>query len=411
MKVLKHCILKTSVFFTLFLAASVTSNAQNRKIGINTVVIDAGHGGPDAGAVGRLYKEKDINLDVALRFGRMISEHYPDVQVIYTRKTDVLIPLAERGDIANRAKADLFISIHINSNKSSSPSGVSVYVMGVDKASKNMDVAMKENDVITYEEDYSTRYQGYKPGSTESLIMFSLMQYAYQTQSCLLADMVQKQFVGNTQMQDRGVRQAGFLVLWRAAMPSILCEFGFISNPTEEKFIGSKKGRETYARSLFNAFSQYKVRSEGRGTLIVLDSENPGGSGDEDRDAVSGATSRQEESGQADKRRTSSDEPVVYRVQIASSSRKLPRNSSSFGPYRGEAKEMVIKNLYKYYVGEAGFLQRSPIFTVRSPPPRQRSVSRSVPGKRADPDGRGPALGTIGRTTAERTLNSQNRTA
>ena len=204
MKVLKHCILKTSVFFTLFLAASVTSNAQNRKIGINTVVIDAGHGGPDAGAVGRLYKEKDINLDVALRFGRMISEHYPDVQVIYTRKTDVLIPLAERGDIANRAKADLFISIHINSNKSSSPSGVSVYVMGVDKASKNMDVAMKENDVITYEEDYSTRYQGYKPGSTESLIMFSLMQYAYQTQSCLLADMVQKQFVGNTQMQDRG---------------------------------------------------------------------------------------------------------------------------------------------------------------------------------------------------------------
>ncbi len=276
MKVLKHCILKTSVFFTLFLAASVTSNAQNRKIGINTVVIDAGHGGPDAGAVGRLYKEKDINLDVALRFGRMISEHYPDVQVIYTRKTDVLIPLAERGDIANRAKADLFISIHINSNKSSSPSGVSVYVMGVDKASKNMDVAMKENDVITYEEDYSTRYQGYKPGSTESLIMFSLMQYAYQTQSCLLADMVQKQFVGNTQMQDRGVRQAGFLVLWRAAMPSILCEFGFISNPTEEKFIGSKKGRETYARSLFNAFSQYKVRSEGRGTLIVLDSENPG---------------------------------------------------------------------------------------------------------------------------------------
>ena len=113
MKVLKHCILKTSVFFTLFLAASVTSNAQNRKIGINTVVIDAGHGGPDAGAVGRLYKEKDINLDVALRFGRMISEHYPDVQVIYTRKTDVLIPLAERGDIANRAKADLFISNYV----------------------------------------------------------------------------------------------------------------------------------------------------------------------------------------------------------------------------------------------------------------------------------------------------------
>lgn len=197
---------------------------------------------PSAGCT----RKRTSILDVALRFGRMISEHYPDVQVIYTRKTDVLIPLAERGDIANRAKADLFISIHINSNKSSSPSGVSVYVMGVDKASKNMDVAMKENDVITYEEDYSTRYQGYKPGSTESLIMFSLMQYAYQTQSCLLADMVQKQFVGNTQMQDRGVRQAGFLVLWRAAMPSILCEFGFISNPTRKSSSDRKRdGRPT----------------------------------------------------------------------------------------------------------------------------------------------------------------------
>ena len=398
MKVLKHCILKTSVFFTLFLAASVTSNAQNRKIGINTVVIDAGHGGPDAGAVGRLYKEKDINLDVALRFGRMISEHYPDVQVIYTRKTDVLIPLAERGDIANRAKADLFISIHINSNKSSSPSGVSVYVMGVDKASKNMDVAMKENDVITYEEDYSTRYQGYKPGSTESLIMFSLMQYAYQTQSCLLADMVQKQFVSNTQMQDRGVRQAGFLVLWRAAMPSILCEFGFISNPTEEKFIGSKKGRETYARSLFNAFSQYKVRSEGRGTLIVLDSENPGGSGDEDRDAVSGATSRQEGAGRI---------PGADRQLVAQAAQKLLVVRPVPGRGKGNGHKKPVQILRR----RGGFLQRSPIFTVRSPPPRQRSVSRSVPGKRADPDGRGPALGTIGRTTAERTLNSQNRTA
>ena len=406
MKVLKHCILKTSVFFTLFLAASVTSNAQNRKIGINTVVIDAGHGGPDAGAVGRLYKEKDINLDVALRFGRMISEHYPDVQVIYTRKTDVLIPLAERGDIANRAKADLFISIHINSNKSSSPSGVSVYVMGVDKASKNMDVAMKENDVITYEEDYSTRYQGYKPGSTESLIMFSLMQYAYQTQSCLLADMVQKQFVGNTQMQDRGVRQAGFLVLWRAAMPSILCEFGFISNPTEEKFIGSKKGRETYARSLFNAFSQYKVRSEGRGTLIVLDSENPGGSGNEDRDAVSGATSRQEESGQADKRGAGRI-PGADRQLVAQAAQKLLVVRPVPGRGKGNGHKKPVQILRR----RGGFLQRSPIFTVRSPPPRQRSVSRSVPGKRADPNGRGPALGTIGRTTAERTLNSQNRTA
>ena len=142
--------------------------------------------------------------------------------------------------------------------------------MGVDKAGKNLDVAMKENDVISYEDDYSTKYQGYVPGSPESFIIFSLIQSAYLSQSCTFADMVQKQFASQTKMQNRGVHQAGFLVLWSAAMPSILAEFGFISNPAEEKFVGSDKGRETYARCLFNAFSEYKVRSEGRGTRIVL---------------------------------------------------------------------------------------------------------------------------------------------
>ena len=149
--------------------------------------------------------------------------------------------------------------------------------MGVDKTGANLKVAMKENDVITYEEDYSSKYQGYTPGSPESFIIFSLMQFSHQSQSILLADMVQKQFNAKTNMRDRGVRQAGFLVLWSAAMPSILAEFGFISNSTEEKFIGSEKGRDTYARCLFNAFSEYKTRCEGHGTLIVLDDDKPEG--------------------------------------------------------------------------------------------------------------------------------------
>ena len=264
MKVSSLTFLTVSVVFLSLFGVVITANAQKKEIGINTVVIDAGHGGRDAGAVGRIYKEKDINLDVALRLGKMIGQKYPDVKVVYTRKTDVLIPLNERGNIANKAGADLFISIHINSNKSSAPSGTSTYVMGVDKAGKNLDVAMKENDVISYEDDYSTKYQGYVPGSPESFIIFSLIQSAYLSQSCTFADMVQKQFASQTKMQNRGVHQAGFLVLWSAAMPSILAEFGFISNPAEEKFVGSDKGRETYARCLFNAFSEYKVRSEGR---------------------------------------------------------------------------------------------------------------------------------------------------
>ena len=150
MKVSSLTFLTVSVVFLSLFGVVITANAQKKEIGINTVVIDAGHGGRDAGAVGRIYKEKDINLDVALRLGKMIGQKYPDVKVVYTRKTDVLIPLNERGNIANKAGADLFISIHINSNKSSAPSGTSTYVMGVDKAGKNLDVAMKENDVISY---------------------------------------------------------------------------------------------------------------------------------------------------------------------------------------------------------------------------------------------------------------------
>lgn len=210
MKVSSLTFLTVSVVFLSLFGVVITANAQKKEIGINTVVIDAGHGGRDAGAVGRIYKEKDINLDVALRLGKMIGQKYPDVKVVYTRKTDVLIPLNERGNIANKAGADLFISIHINSNKSSAPSGTSTYVMGVDKAGKNLDVAMKENDVISYEDDYSTKYQGYVPGSPESFIIFSLIQSAYLSQSCTFADMVQKQFASQTKMQNRGVHQAGF---------------------------------------------------------------------------------------------------------------------------------------------------------------------------------------------------------
>lgn len=346
MKVSNLTILTVSIVFLFLFGPLCNSNGQNTKIGINTVAIDAGHGGKDAGAVGRTYKEKDINLAVALRLGKLINENYPDVKVVYTRKTDVFIPLNERGQIANKAGADLFISIHINSAESSSATGTSTYVMGVDKTGANLKVAMKENDVITFEEDYSSKYQGYTPGSPESFIIFSLMQFSHQSQSILLADMVQKQFNTNTNMKDRGVRQAGFLVLWSAAMPSILAEFGFISNSTEEKFIGSEKGRDTYAKCLFNAFSEYKTRSEGHGTLIVLDNDKT----DEEIDSTTENGNLQEEDVAAS---GSSDAELIYRIQVASADRKLPKNAAQFKEYRGKVTEIRIGNLYKYYVEEA----------------------------------------------------------
>ncbi|MDD3108037.1 MAG: N-acetylmuramoyl-L-alanine amidase [Alistipes sp.] len=320
------------------------------------MVIDAGHGGNDPGAVGRIYKEKDINLDVALQLGALIRKNYPSVKVVYTRDKDVFIPLYDRGKIANRVNADLFISIHVNSNTSHTPSGTSTYVMGVDKTGKSLDVAMKENDVITYEEDYSTKYQGYVPGSAESFIIFSFTQFTHQTQSITLADMVQKQFGRSTSLPNRGVNQAGFLVLWYASMPSILAEFGFISNPTEERYIGSDKGRSAYARCLFNAFSEYKTRCEGRGTAIVAVDTPP--SATEDSSSTSESTS--ESTSVAESSSVERDEPrentargsVTFRVQVATADHKLPKNASLFGPYRGRVTELIVGRTYKYYVGE-----------------------------------------------------------
>ena len=327
------------------------ANAQIDKIGIKKVVIDAGHGGKDPGTTWGKFKEKDITLAVALKLGALINKHYPDVNVIYTRKTDVFVELYERGNIANKAGADLFISIHINSAKSRAASGVETLVMGMDKAGKNLDVAMKENDVIVYEEDYTTNYQGYTPGSAESFIMFSLMQFSYQGQSLTLADMVQKQFTKNTKMSNRGVKQAPVLVLWHSAMPSILAEFGFLSHPTEGPYIYSEKGRNMYAQCLFNAFSEYKAQLEGESTPIILDEVSRN---DDDTEQIQSNTSdissASEKSG-TNSAKQSKQGKVIYKVQVASSPKKIAKNSSVFSIYRGECEEKIINNSYKYYIG------------------------------------------------------------
>jgi len=237
---------------------------------VSKVVIDAGHGGTQPGAVNGKVMEKDITLAIALKLGALIEENYPDVQVIYTRKKDVAVDLNERGNIANKAGADLFISIHTNSSKVGAPSGSETYVMGLDKTGKNLDVAMRENDVIVYEKDYSSKYQGYEPGAPESFIIFNLMQYAYLVQSLSLASLIEQQYRGMRIVPSRGVKQGPFLVLWTPAMPSLLTEVGFINNPSDLKVINSSAGQENIARAIFNAFSAYKTRIDGKGKLIVL---------------------------------------------------------------------------------------------------------------------------------------------
>jgi N-acetylmuramoyl-L-alanine amidase len=225
-----------------------------------TVVLDPGHGGKDPGAVGKFSQEKDLNLSLALAVGKLLNEQYPDVKVVYTRSTDVFIPLQQRADIANKANADLFISIHTNSAESKAPSGVETFILGVDKMEKNLDVAMRENAVMKLEADYKTTYQGFDPNSIDSYIMFELMQNSYMDQSLQFATQVQNHFVGHLNREDRGVRQAAFWVLLKTACPSILFEMGFISNPEEERYLNKPASMTRMAQAIVNAFGVYTHR-------------------------------------------------------------------------------------------------------------------------------------------------------
>ena len=222
-----------------------------------TVVLDAGHGGKDPGAVGRFSQEKDLNLKLALKVGEQITERYPDVKVVYTRSTDVFIPLQTRADIANKNNADLFLSIHTNSAESKTASGVETFILGTEKMEKNLDVAMRENAVMKLEADYKTTYQGFDPNSIDSYIMFELMQNSYMDQSLQFATQVQKRFVDHLNRDDRGVRQAAFWVLLKTACPSVLFEMGFISNPDEERFLNQDASIAQMANAIVNAFGAY----------------------------------------------------------------------------------------------------------------------------------------------------------
>lgn len=224
-----------------------------------TVVIDAGHGGNDPGAIGRRGKEKNINLSVALKLGRLIRQNCPDTRVVYTRERDVFVPLHRRAEIANDAKADLFISIHTNSvaSRNRSVSGTETYTLGLHRTQENLEVAKKENAVILIEDDYKQRYAGFNPNSSESYIIFEFLQDKNMAQSVSFATSVQKCF-RNANRTDKGVHQAGFLVLRATSMPSVLIELGYITNPTEEAYLMSEQGSSTLAKSIYRAFLNYK---------------------------------------------------------------------------------------------------------------------------------------------------------
>lgn len=247
----------------LCLAATVV--ADNKQF---TLVIDAGHGGHDAGALGKFSKEKTINLNVALAFGRYVENNCPDVKVIYTRKTDVFIPLHERANIANRNKADLFVSIHTNAlPKGRVARGLETYTLGMNRASDNFDVAARENSVILIEKDYKQRYEGFDPRSSESYIMFEFMQDKNMAQSVELAKVVQRRTCASAGRQNKGVKQAGFLVLRETSMPSCLIELGFITTPDEETYLNSSAGIDALGKGIYQAFTDYRSKFDKKVTV------------------------------------------------------------------------------------------------------------------------------------------------
>lgn len=252
------------VFLLCFflLAFTPVSRQSAYPYAIKTVVIDAGHGGHDPGCLGSASKEKDVALSISLKLGKYIEENCPNTKVIYTRKTDVFIPLIDRAKIANGAKADLFISIHCNWSKNKAACGTETFSMGLHVANANLDVARRENSVILLEENYEANYEGFDPNSPEAYIIFSLYQNVNLDHSLSIAAKVQENFEGKLNRLNRGVKQAGLLVLYKTTMPAILVETGFLSNKEEEKFMTSEKGQDSIAYSVYEAFMEYKNEME-----------------------------------------------------------------------------------------------------------------------------------------------------
>lgn len=261
--------------FLLVIAVVQVSTAQTKEdfFGkLRTVVIDPGHGGKDKGCLGAQSYEKDVALAISLKLGEYLEQTYPDLNVIYTRKTDVFVELQDRAKIANQAKADLFICIHANANDNKGAYGTETFVMGDAKSEANMRAAQRENSVILLEDDYESKYENFDPKSPESYILFSLSTKAHQAQSIAFAEKIQAQFRERVNRKDRGVKTAGFLVLHQTTMPSVLIETGFLTNRNEEQFLISKQGQDYLASAIYRAFKEYKSEVESVSKSIIEES-------------------------------------------------------------------------------------------------------------------------------------------
>ena len=328
----------------LFIISSLAffgAEGQQKNGSIKTVVIDAGHGGKDPGTIVGSAKEKNIVLDIALKLGSLIKQNQKNIKVVYIRDGDYFVPLMDRAQIANRANADLFISIHANYCGSPEIYGTETYVLGLHRTEDNLNVAKRENSVILQEEDHSTRYEGFNPNLSESYIMFELIQNAYLDQSLRFATILQSNFKEVAQRHDRDVRQAGFLVLRETVMPSVLIETGYLSNKKENSFLLTDEGRAEISHSIYGSLLNYLNKLDAKDILPV-------GSAKEVKNET------QVENKQPEKKVAES--VATYAIQIGVFSRKISLDSKDFKGI-SPIKELIIDGNFKYFCFESNSFQ------------------------------------------------------
>ena len=319
----------------LFVNPLFADDKKKKNNKIRTIVIDPGHGGKDSGTMGtKRYTqyEKHIALDISLKLGNYIKEAFPNIEIIYTRKTDVFLELWERTELANNKNADLFISVHCDGFTNPKPSGASVFVMGMSKLKANMDVAMRENSVMYLEDDFKEKYDGFDPKSPESYIVFSLMQNTFLDQSISIAGKIEDEFANRAKRKSRGVKQAPFYVISRVNMPSILIEAGFLTNPKEEDFLNTELGKDHIASAIFRGFRSYKESVDGA-NVKELDKPEI-----KEKEIIKISTPKKE----------IPTDKVVFKVQIGTYLKSM-LNEGSFKEINAE--EQVLNGTFKYFVG------------------------------------------------------------
>lgn len=338
------------IFFLFFI--QINNGFSQTDFKLNTIVLDAGHGGKDPGAVGKISYEKNIVLKIVLKIGRKISQAFPDINLIYTRDNDTFIELIERAEIANRNNADFFISVHVNASPTNAPTGTSTYVMGLKSADKNMAVAKRENSVISIETNTS-KYKGFNTDTPENNIILQLRQNTNMNQSISMASKVQKNF-RNAHRKDLGVFQAGLIVLYNINMPGVLIETGFISNETEEKWLNTEQGQNIIADAIFRAFQDYKTeleaKSTGNFTLENSDKKNDHSIKKTETKKIQNSDNKNTKiENISDKKVT--ENQIVYKIQFKTSPKKLDLNTADFKNLKNVSFYQQ-SGIYKYTIGE-----------------------------------------------------------